>query len=108
MNSIPTDIINVLASSLDELLRSIEIAKVTLVKVSNPEKEHILTRLNTYVEMVHKQRGWLGSLSECLRVNNIQEAAMIIERINRMSEMIKDDARELMLMNKQPTSDSGM
>lgn len=108
MTNNPTlDVINVLAKSLDELMRSIEVAKATLIKVDTLDPTHLIERLNTYVDMVHKQRSWLGTLSELIRKNNLADAAVMIERINCMSQMIRDDARELVLMSKHHP-ESGM
>ncbi len=85
-----------LVASFAELEKAIASAKLALgKKTSTPPA--VMERIATYEEMLNKQRSLFASLCEQAKVENWNEVGRLIKIINGLSEMIRDDAREIVL-----------
>ncbi len=89
---VPQAIIKRLFDSLDELERSIHLAKSALSS-KNGATETMLQRIAYYEEVLSKQRKLAGSLVDFLVKENWQEVTRHIKLINGLSSLIHDDAK---------------
>lgn len=88
-------IIERLSQSFHELQEAINQARLT-INAKNPDKESFLTRLDSYDDILEKQRGLTQELTAQLEVENWDEVSRIISLINALSSMIRDDARAIL------------
>ena len=89
------NIIEKLFSSFEELEEAIESAKVTLSKREVIPAE-IVERLNSYDDILLKQRNLAHSLCEHISNCNWDEVSRHVTLINSLSAMIRDDARAIL------------
>lgn len=78
--------------SFSELDRAIRDAKASFEQQENPPID-ILTRINSYEDILAKQKVLVGELCKEIRRGNGSEATRLIKLINGLSQMIRDDAR---------------
>ncbi len=90
----PHAIIKKLFDSLDELERSISLAKKSL-SARNPLPEELLKRVSYYEEVLAKQRKLAVSLCDFVAVGNWDEVTRHVRLINGLSSLIHDDAKVL-------------
>ncbi len=87
-------IISRLFESFSELDRAIRTAKTALSRKKNPPKE-LLDRIDSYEQILNKQRALAGELCRYVTEGNWNEVARHVTLINSLSSMIRDDAREV-------------
>ena len=89
------NIIDRLFQSLTELESAINGAKATLLKNGNPALA-VIERLNSYDEILQKQRNLAGEL--CVHINKQEwdEVNRHVSLINSLSSLIRDDARSIL------------
>lgn len=91
-----------LAQAVFQLEDAIISAKNTIQSKSHYPPEAI-ERLDHYMEMVEQQKSAFPSIMKCLTERNFGELSIEIRRVNALSEMIKDDAKELLGVLANPT-----
>lgn len=89
------NIIDKLFSSFEELEGAIESAKKTLAKRESIPPE-IMTRLNSYDDILLKQRTLAKELCQHMDSGNWDEVSRHVTLINGLSAMIRDDARAIL------------
>lgn len=89
----PQAIIKRLFDSLDELERSIHLAKTALSAREGGESPTMLQRIAYYEEVLGKQRLLARALVSYLQQENWGEVARHIKLINGFSSLIHDDAK---------------
>ena len=89
------DIIERLFTSLNHLDEAINKAKNHLKDKEIVPKE-LLDRINSYDEILLKQKSLANALSEHINNKNIDEINRHVLLINGLSEMIRDDARDIL------------
>jgi hypothetical protein len=94
-----------LLDSFVELERAIESAK-TVVSKAAPEKQELIGRFDSYHEILDKQRTLAKKLSSHALRRNWSEVSRHIKIINGLSQMIRDDAQEILrsVEIKQPVA----
>ena len=90
-----TDIINKLNQSLDELERSIGIAKKSLF-ASQPVPLDVVRRIQSYEDIISKQRLLSSRLVNLIHNNQWDEVTRHVKLINGFSAMIHEDASSLL------------
>lgn len=88
-------IIERLFSSFSALEQAIESAKSTLAKKESVPGE-IIERINSYDNILSKQRTLATSLCEHINSGNWDEVTRHVNLINGLSAMIRDDARAIL------------
>ena len=97
-------IITRLFDSFHELERAILTAKATLETKDQPPAD-LLTRIDSYQQILEKQRTLATTLCGHVSLGNWDEVARHIKLINGLSSMIRDDAREILAaVNNPPAS----
>lgn len=91
-----------LFDSLGELEGAITTARTIIERKVNPP-EDVLHRIDTYQEILNKQRGLASSLCGHAVVGNWQEVERHIKLINAYSTLIRDDAKDVLSILR-PTS----
>jgi hypothetical protein len=94
-------IITRLFQSFVELERAIRSARVALEKKGNPPRE-LVDRIESYEEMLDKQRTLANDIVGFVDRGEWQHVDRNVKLINAMSQMIRDDAREI-VMGMRPT-----
>lgn len=94
-------IIDKLFDSLQELDRAIATARKTFERRSGTP-EGVLSRLNHYQQMLDKQRALVIGLCDHANSGNWSEVNRHIRLINGLSQMIRDDAREMLNQMEVP------
>lgn len=87
-------IISRLFESFTELDKAIRTAKIALGRKKNPPKD-LLDRIESYEQILTKQRALAGELCRYVTEGNWDEVARHVSLINSLSSMIRDDAREV-------------
>lgn len=80
-------------ASIDKLEQAVTSARTHLEK-TRPNEE-VLNRINLYPSLIRKQRELISELEMNLRNNSYGDIGIIVDKINSLSCMIKDDAKEL-------------
>lgn len=88
-------VIDKLFDSLQDLDRAIGSARKTFERKDEPPKE-VLNRLESYQSMLDKQRTLLIALCNFANAGNWTEVSRHIRLINGLSQMIRDDAQEML------------
>ena len=100
-------VIDRLFNSFDELERAILSARRALEKF-NGDNQDIINRLNTYQDMLDKQRQLALALCSHAGCGKWEEVDRHIKLINGLSLMIRDDAREIISrIHKTPLLEIG-
>lgn len=86
--------VNRLLESFTELESAILTAKKTLESKQSVPQE-VIDRIDTYQQMLEKQRVLASAMSTFVEQGNWPEVSRHIKLINGLSEMIRDDAREI-------------
>lgn len=89
------NIIDRLFSSFTDLEKAIKSARGTLEKRGTVSPE-ILTRLDSYDDILAKQRGLAGELCDHIKAGNWDQVTRHVSLINGLSAMIRDDARAIL------------
>jgi len=91
-----TEYLTKLTHSIKELEDAIDNASQNIQK--NPKKSNhpILERLNEYKTIVLKQKIYVNQLSKEVENENHDEIYRLVNIINGISNIIKDDAREVL------------
>ena len=87
-------IIERLFKSFEELEQALASAKATIEKKG--DKPELLERLNSYDEMIKKQRSLAEEAAKFIDEGNLEELNRRVNLINGLSAMIRDDAREIL------------
>jgi hypothetical protein len=88
-------IIQKLFASFTDLELAIKSARQTLAqKESVPA--NVFIRLNNYEEILEKQKLMAMELVRYLEMGNMEEVSKIVSKINALSQMIRDDAKEVL------------
>ena len=93
---VPQSIINRLLESLEELERSIRLAKKTL-STSEKQDESLCKRISYYEEVISKQKKLSQSLCEHMMKGNWTEVSRHVKLINGFSTLVRQDAKNLIL-----------
>ena len=94
-------IVSRLLESFSELERAIQSAKSALGKKAEPAKS-LLDRINSYEDILEKQRILASSLCKYVATGDWGEVARHVKIINGLSAMIRDDAREVVAGIRTP------
>ena len=94
VQNISTSIVSKLVSSFDELDKCIEVTR-HIIDSKDLACNDTKQRVEQYAEIVHKQRVLAKTLEEKLSTEEWGEATRIIKLINGLSQMIRDDAHEI-------------
>lgn len=87
-------IIEKLNQSVDSLEYSIHTAAKSIV--SKYGEDHTASkRLQQYSSAINSQRSYIENLNQAVQNNNLDETYRLIQIINGISTLIKDDARAL-------------
>lgn len=89
------NIVERLYASFSDLEQAIESAKNTLSQKENAPTE-VLNRLNSYDGVLAKQRKLASELCMHISTGNWEEVTRHVTLINGLSQMIRDDAREIL------------
>lgn len=95
-------VIKRLFDSFGELEGAITAARKIIEQKPKPPEE-VLQRIDTYDEILSKQRGLASALCGHAIVGNWQEVERHIKLINAYSTLIRDDAKDVLSMLR-PTS----
>ena len=87
-------IITRLFESFGELERAISSAKMTLASKEKPPQD-LLDRIGSYEQILGQQRKLAETLCACVNREQWGEVDRHIRIINGLSQMIRDDAREV-------------
>lgn len=90
-----SDIVNRLFTSFQELEAAIMSAKNTLASKAAVPAD-VLKRLNSYDEILASQRKYASTLDEHIKAGNWTEVPRLVNLINSLSGMIRDDARAIL------------
>jgi len=89
-------VIKKLRKSISLLSESIDKSRITLRKKDNIS-EDVFNRLDSYDMVVAKQNQLVDTLEKLVRVDpKTTEVLKTIEKINKLSTFIRDDAKELL------------
>ena len=88
------EVIRKLRGSLDNLEKSVILAKVAFCK-QDVIPTDVLRRIISYEEAIAKQKGLADKLIVMLETGKAQEAVQLIKVINGFSAMIFEDANDL-------------
>ena len=103
-NTNSSNIIDRLFASFTDLERAIDGAKETLAKRESVPEE-IVKRLHSYDGILAKQRELASTLCNHIKIGNWDEVTRHVGLINRLSAMIRDDARAILSALSTTTSD---
>lgn len=90
-----SNIIDRLFASFTDLESAIRSARETLERKSTIPEE-VMRRLNSYDEILAKQRTLATTLCECIERGDWDEVSRHVTLINGLSAMIRDDARAIL------------
>ncbi len=99
-------VIKRLFESFNELERAIASARTTLRTKKDPPAE-LLERIESYEEILEKQRTLGNALCAHVSLENWSEVSRHIQLINGLSGMIRDDAREVLSGVHSTSSEKG-
>lgn len=92
-----------LTHAVFDLEDAIASAKQTLEsKPSYPE--HAMVRLNHYQNIVHQQKLAFPVITKLIRDSRYAELSLEVRRVNALSELIREDAKELLTVLANPTA----
>ena len=94
MSLINEDTINKLFSSLDDLENAINNAKKILIAKNS--SKNLLMRLDSYSEILSKQRALANTLCEKIKTNEVESISRIVSIISGLSFMLRDDTKEIL------------
>ena len=94
MSLINEDTLNKLFASLDDLDNAINNAKKILV--AKDSSKRLLDRMDTYSEILSKQRALANTLSEKIKTNEVESISRIVSIISGLSFMLRDDTKEIL------------
>ncbi|MCC6221700.1 MAG: hypothetical protein IT291_10720 [Deltaproteobacteria bacterium] len=97
-------VIKRLFDSLNDLEQAIESARVSLRAKHEPPVE-LLSRIDSYEEILRKQRTLGNDLCKHFTLENWQEVSRHVQLINGLSGMIRDDAREILFNLRSPSGE---
>ncbi len=90
-----SDIVERLFASFQELEVAIVSAKSTLASKSSIPAD-VIKRLDSYDGILASQRQYASTLSEHIKAGNWTEVPRLVNLINSLSGMIRDDARAIL------------
>lgn len=96
-------VITRLFQSFAELEKAIDAAKMTLTSKDNPPQE-LIERIGSYETILNKQRRLAEELCCHANTGAWGEVERNIKVINALSQMIRDDAREVVAGLRPPLS----
>ena len=95
MNSNIETLLDKLEQSFNNLDRALDVAKSRLSK--RPE---LIAQIDQYKAIVIKQRDWAAKIPELVKENQLPELNRIVNIINGLSGMIREDATEVVIKLK--------
>jgi len=84
-----------LYQSFNDLEIAVNTAKATLLRKSDVPS-YIIDRLDSYDNIMLKQKSLAAELEQSIANKDAENITRIVKLINGLSEMIRDDARELL------------
>jgi hypothetical protein len=90
-----SEVLNRLSQAITQLEDAVFAAKDTIENKPEYPLEAI-ERLDHYLEIVAQQRSTLLAISDLMDAGNMEQLAIEVHKVNGLSAMIRDDARELL------------
>lgn len=94
INEITADELHKLFSSLDDL--DLVIANAKKILIAKNASANLLDRMNSYCEILTKQRALANTLSEKLKTNETESITRITSIIVALSSMLMSDVTEVL------------